>query len=168
MKIEKFLQVSPIFAIQESFSTISKYLSPHFKNEGVNLLQGLILISLLFDQEEEVHPKVLGQVFKTSKSSISQAISYLEYQGYIKRKLGIKDARSYRILLCQEGKKCANRLITILDTLQNKFEDSLGETKLREIIQGLVDLQNVLVPNSTSTYPLRTRSNLEPDHHLSP
>jgi DNA-binding MarR family transcriptional regulator len=137
MKIKKYLDQSPLVAINTAYELIINDVNKHLKIENVNMLQGLVLTALLFEDSEEVQPSTLAKVFQTSRGKMSHIISHLEYQGWVKRKVATKDARQFKVLLQVEGKKKALRLIKRFDKLQSFFEDALGTNQCKKTVENL-------------------------------
>lgn len=126
MKISKYLEQSPVFAINSAYEAVIPSLNRRLKNEEVNLLQGLVLTALFFEGRSDITPSMLAQQFKTSRGNMSHILSHLEYKGWVKRVLDPKDARKFYIELKPDGKKKALSLIKIYDRIQNLFEKELG------------------------------------------
>lgn len=137
MKIQKYLSQSPIFAINSSFEQIIPKINKRLKNEKLNLLQALVLTALFFEEKTEVTPSTLSEVFKTSRGNISHIISELESQGYVKRVVGVKDARQFKIELKSEGRKKALSLIKFFDKIQEVIELKLGSAACKKTVEGI-------------------------------
>ena len=137
MKIENYLRESPVFTINVIHEQIVTNVNQRLRNENVNLLQGLILTALVFEEGASVTPSDLARVFQTSRGNISHAISDLEYKGLVLRSLSPKDARKFFILVKPEGKKIAYRLIKFYDRLQEAFEAELGSAQCRNTVESL-------------------------------
>lgn len=137
MKIEKYLSASPIFAISVAHERIISDVNRRLGKEEVNILQGLILVALVFEESPEVTPSMLAKEFQTSRANISHAISHLEYLGLVKRGVSASDARKLHISIKPEGKKKALRLIKFYDRLQDLFEESTGAQQCRKTVEGL-------------------------------
>ncbi len=132
MKISKYLEQSPVFAINSAYEAIIPRLNKRLKKEDVNLLQGLVLTALFFKGRSDLTPSMLAHQFKTSRGNMSHILSHLEYKGWIKRILDPKDARKFYIELKAEGKKKALSLIKIYDLIQNLFEEQLGSANCQK------------------------------------
>lgn len=126
MKISKYIEQSPIFAINTAYETVIPSLNKKLKKEGVNWLQGLVMTALFFEDDKRIKPSMLADLFKTTRGNISHIISYLEYKGWVKRVLDSKDARQLFIELKPEGRRKALGLIKMYDQIQNVFEKQLG------------------------------------------
>ena len=137
MKIKKYLQQSPIFALNAAYEAIIPKLNKKMKEDRINLLQGLVLTALLFEERADISPSYLAEIFQTSRGNMSHILSDLEYHGYIKRVVSEKDARVFRIELKSEGKKKALSLIKFYDHLQNLFEKNMGASNCQKTVEGL-------------------------------
>lgn len=125
MKITKFLVESPTFALIYGGQEIQRRVSSRFKPYGLNVLEGLILVSLFFEEKQTARPKSLQKAFQTTKANISHCTSKLESKKYIKRSSDPKDRRSYDLTLTKSGEAAALKLISYFDSLQNSLEKSL-------------------------------------------
>jgi DNA-binding MarR family transcriptional regulator len=143
MKIENYLNLSPLFTINYAYEKTIPRINKQLKKHHLNFLQALVLISLFFDEQSEINPSLLSDVFKTSRGNMSHIISDLEYKGFLKRVLNLKDARSYKIEIKAEGKKKALVLIKIFDQIQNDFETELSPSECKKTISSLNRLIDV-------------------------
>ena len=142
LKIRKFIQGSLILAIGAGYDTVWRDLNSKLKAENCNLLQAILLISIFFEQSEDVRPSALAEILGTTRGNISHCISHLERHGFLRRALNEKDARSYRLILKPEGKKTAARLIRVIDDLENYFERQLGKSTLQSTLDGIRAVQS--------------------------
>lgn len=145
MKIKKYLQQSPIFALNSAYESIIPKLNKQMKADRLNLLQGLVLTALFFEERSDINPSKLAEIFQTSRGNMSHILSALEYQGYIKRAVNEKDARGFRIELRAEGKKKALTLIKFYDHLQGLFEKNLGISNCQKTVDGIHSISNVFM-----------------------
>lgn len=137
MKIDKYLQQSPLFALNAAYETVITSLNREMRQEGLNLLQGLVLTSLFFEGRTDVTPSSLADVFRTSRGNISHIISSLEEKGYVRRRLDVEDARRFHLELKPEGRRKALHLIRFYDRWQDFFEKEVGVGVCRETVGGL-------------------------------
>lgn len=143
MKIKKYLQQSPVFALNAAYEGIIPKINKQMKGNNLNLLQGLVLTALFFEEHSDVKPSQLADIFQTSRGNMSHILSDLEYRGYLKRVVNDKDARQFKIELKTEGKKKALALIKFYDRLQDVFEKSLGSAHCHKTVEGLHSLTSV-------------------------
>lgn len=148
MKITKYLHASPIFALNTAYEAIVSSINRDLKSEDINLLQGLVLISLLFEEKETITPSLLAKIFNTSRGNMSHIVSHLEYKGWVKRHIGTRDARQFEITLKPEGRKKALKLIKYYDNIQDLFEFQLGPTQCRQTAEGISKLKNIYIQNN--------------------
>ena len=141
MKIQKFINSSLILAIGANYDTVWRDLNTKLKEENCNLLQAMILVSIFFEQNEEVTPSVLANILGTTRGNVSHCISHLEKRGCLRRSLSESDARSYKLILKPEGKKVALRLIQVIDGLEDYFERQLGKQAVQLTIDGMNAVQ---------------------------
>lgn len=137
MKISKYIEQSPIFAINTAYEMIIPNLNKKLKKEGVNLLQGLVMTALFFEDDQKVTPSRLADLFKTTRGNMSHIISHLEYKGWVKRVLNPKDARQFHIELKPEGKRKTLTLIKLYDQIQNLFEKQLGVSDCQKMTSNI-------------------------------
>lgn len=142
MKISKYLEQSPVFAINSAYEATIPALNRRLKKEDVNLLQGLVLTALFFEGKSDITPSMLAEQFQTSRGNMSHILSHLEYRGWIKRILDPKDARKFYIELKPDGKKKALSLIKIYDLIQDLFEKELGSVNCRKVSTMILRLAN--------------------------
>jgi len=143
MKIKKYLEQSPIFTLNAVYENVIPKLNKRMKADQLNLLQGLVLTSLVFEDKIEVNPSNLAEVFKTSRANMSHILSELEYRGYVKRVVNEKDARGFKIELKADGKKKALSLIKFFDQLQDSFEKKLGVQNCQKTVTGLNEISKI-------------------------
>lgn len=143
MKIKKYLQHSPLFAISAAYEALIPKVNKQLRADDLNLLQGLVLTALFFEEGGEARPSQLADIFQTSRGNMSHIISHLEYKGYVKRRLDEKDARSFRIELKAEGRKKALILIRFYDRIQDLFEKELGVRSCQKTVEGIHSLLKI-------------------------
>lgn len=143
MKIKKYLQQSPIFALNDAYEMVIPKINRQMKSDRLNLLQGLVLTALLFEERSDLNPSHLADIFQTSRGNMSHILSDLEYRGYVQRVVDEKDARRFKIELKPEGKKKALSLIKFYDQLQNLFEKNLGVQHCQKTVDGLRKISEV-------------------------
>ncbi|MBX9765729.1 MAG: MarR family transcriptional regulator [Bdellovibrionales bacterium] len=137
MRISKYLEHSPVFAICAAYEAVLGRVNRDLKTEKVNFLQGLILTALFFETRDSILPSELAVLLKTSRGNVSHMISDLEAKGFVKRSVGQSDARQFHISLKAEGRKKAMLLIQYFNQLQEGFEKELGLTSTKKISAGI-------------------------------
>ena len=139
MKIETFLKQSPLFEI----SRAARRLESHVSHDQVGFLEGLVLVSILFEKPLTVSPSRLAEVFSTTRGNISHCVSSLEAKGLLGRRIDPGDARTYRLSLKPEGKKVAMQWIRTLDRMQTNFEKTIGATKLQAALDVVRQVEQI-------------------------
>ena len=144
MKIKKYLEQSPVFAINAVYESMIPKINRQLKaHDDLNLLQGLVLTALFFEEGKEIKPSQLAELFQTSRGNMSHILSHLEYKGWVKRHLNQRDARQFHIELKAEGRKKALSLIKFYDRIQNIFEKELGVKDCEKMVVGLSRLKEI-------------------------
>lgn len=144
MKIDQYLNSSPIFLLHGMRVQIERAMLPIFQGEGVNFSEALILITLLFDSKGGINPSQLVNSLNMSKAAVSQSLSKLESLGLIKRSLDNRDARKYGLELTTKGKKKANVLVKFFESVENKIEERLSFLELSEFTSQIQGIERVL------------------------
>lgn len=143
MKIDRYLRESPFVALNTVYEAVITDINRRLKNEGVNLLQGLVLTALLFEDSETTTPSQIATIFQTSRANVSHMVSHLEAKGWVKRTVNKNDARQFHLSLKPEGRKLALRLVKFYDSIQNRIEDSMGQQKSRRLVESLFELTSI-------------------------
>ncbi len=131
MKIDKFLESSPLFILFATHAEIIGGFQNRFAKENVHFLEALVLTGLFFE-EKPVRPTELSKAFSTTKSNMSHTLRGLEKKGLIERKTSNKDARAYLFTLTREGKKKAPKLIKIFDSTEQQIEKAFAGLDLNK------------------------------------
>jgi DNA-binding MarR family transcriptional regulator len=134
MRIQKFLDESPIFNLSVAYDEIIGDFQKRLAQEQVHLLQALVLTGLFFE-DKPVRPTMLAKTFSASKSNMSHALRSLEKAGLVERNISTGDARAYFFSLTKDGKKKVPRLIKIFDSSQNKIETAVGGKRINPTLK---------------------------------
>lgn len=143
MRIEAFLNESPIFAVARTARRLEAMAAGLLAAEELNFFEGMLLAALFFEAPHAVKPSQLATSFVTTRGNVSHALSALEARALVQRKIDPDDARAYLISLRPAGRRMAVRVIAAFDQLQKDFERSLGKNVLRETIARLNHLQQM-------------------------
>ena len=143
MRIEVFLQQSPIVQTSRIARRMEAYLNVLLKNEDVTGFEALVLASIFLERSGEIKPSALAQAFETTRSNVSHCISSLESRGLVQRKIDPEDARAVRLVLRPQGKRCAARVVGILDRLQRRLEDGIGAGKLEAMMRQMFEVEEL-------------------------
>jgi DNA-binding MarR family transcriptional regulator len=135
MRIDAFLHESPMFAISRAARRFDSLAIHVLASDGLGFLEGLVLAAIFFDAPELAKPSQLAETFGTTRGNVSHCISSLEAKGFLQRTIDPADARSYRLALTAQGKRCALRVIRAFDRLQAGFEKEIGKSALSETLK---------------------------------
>ena len=135
MRIESFLQESPMFCIALTARRFDALTTRMLKADDLNFLEALILATLFFESPAPVKPSQLAETFETTRGNVSHCISSLEARGFVLRKIDPDDARAYHLALRPQGRKVAIRVIGTLDKVQREFEDTVGKELLQSTLR---------------------------------
>jgi DNA-binding MarR family transcriptional regulator len=145
MRIDAFLQESPMFGINRAARSFESLTARVLADDSLGFLEGLVLAAIFFEAPRLVKPSQLAETFGTTRGNVSHCVSSLEGKGLLQRKIDPEDARSYLLLLKPQGKRCAMRVIGAFDKLQNEFEEKIGKTALSEMLHSLRKLEALFV-----------------------
>lgn len=137
MKIQKYIDQSPAFALNLASNLVMTRVNAFLKKEKVNLLQGLTLTALFFEDRDTITPSELAKALQTTRTNMSHILSELESRTWIKRVLDEEDSRRFYIRLKPEGRKKAIQLIRLYDEIQEGFEKRLGIENCQKLTRGL-------------------------------
>ena len=101
-----------------------RYLNDNFKKFDINVIQGLILLTL--SEHPEMSQKDLGGLLNLSKGSIAKYLADLEEKGFISRRKLEDNKRKYQIILEDKSIK----LIPDLRAISKDWENQAGLTNL--------------------------------------
>lgn len=148
MRIDAFLEQSPMFAVNRAARRFESLTAQVLVADGLGFLEGLILAAMFLESPKLVKPSRLAETFGTTRGNVSHSVSSLEGKGLLLRKIDPEDARAYLLMLRPQGKRCAVRVIGAFDKLQNEFEQEIGKTTLAEMLYSLRKLEARIVRHS--------------------
>ena len=137
MRIDAFLEQSPMFAVNRAARRFDSLTAQVLAGDGLSFLEGLVLAAMFFEAPLPVRPSELAETFGTTRGNVSHCVSSLEAKGLLQRKIDPEDARAYQLTLKPQGRRCAVRVIGAFDKLQAKFEREIGKTALGEMLKSL-------------------------------
>jgi DNA-binding MarR family transcriptional regulator len=143
MRIDAFLQESPMFAVNRAARRFESLAGQTLAADRLNFLEGMTLAAIFFEAQRPVKPSQLAETFGTTRGNVSHCVSSLEAKGLLQRKIDPEDARAYQLTLKPQGKKCAVRVIGVFDKLQREFEREVGKTALSAILKDLHKLEEL-------------------------
>jgi DNA-binding MarR family transcriptional regulator len=141
MRIDAFLQQSPMFAINRAARRFESLTAQVLADDSLSFLEGLILTAMFFEAPRLVKPSQLAETFGTTRGNVSHCVSSLEAKGLLQRRIDPDDARAYLLTLKPQGKRSALRVIAAFDKLQHEFEAEIGKTALGEMLKSLRKLE---------------------------
>ena len=141
MRIDAFLQESPMFAVNRAARRFESLTTQVLAADSLSFLEGLTLAAMFFEAPLPVKPSQLAETFGTTRGNISHCVSSLEAKGLLHRKIDPADARVFLLTLKPLGKRCALRVIAAFDKLQKEFEEEVGKTALKETLKNLRRLE---------------------------
>lgn len=127
MKLEKFINESPIFSIELSNRMIGAGLREKLSEYGINTTQALILACIFF--EKKTYPSNIAKLFHLPKAVISQHLSKLFELGYIIRKVDPDNAKKISLTLEPAEKKNILKIIGIIQKEESKIEKNIGKNE---------------------------------------
>lgn len=122
MRIESFLNQSPVFQISRAARRLDSLLTRILRDEEVTFLEALVLAAIFFEKKRGIKPSELAETFHTTRGNVSHCISSLEAKGLVRRRMDPEDARAFQLTLQPAGRKRAARVVGILDRMQSQFE----------------------------------------------
>lgn len=141
MRIDAFLQESPMFAVSRAARQFESLAVRVLAGDDLSFLEGLTLAALFFESPRPVKPSQLAETFSTTRGNVSHCISSLEARGLLQRRIDPEDARAYQLALRPQGRRTALRVIAEFDKLQKVFENEIGKTALGAMLKALRELQ---------------------------
>ena len=134
MRIESFLNQSPVFQASRIARRMEASLNLVLRDEGVTFFEALVLAAIFFEKKGAIKPSALAETFQTTRGNVSHCISSLEAKGLVRRRIDPEDARALRLVLQPTGRKRAVRVVGILDRMQRHFEETVGVAKLEAML----------------------------------
>lgn len=141
MRIETFLQESPLIATMWAARGFERQLARAIAGHNMNVSGALVLVSILLEEPGKVTPSALAEALSMTRGNISHAIAALEASGLVTRRLDPEDARAHHLVLKPEGKKMAMQVVRVLHRMQTSFEKRVGPAQIRSFIRLLKELQ---------------------------
>lgn len=135
MRIETFLRQSPIVQASRIARKMEASLNLVLQDEDVTMFEALVLAAIFFEKRGEIKPSALAETFQTTRGNVSHCISSLEAKGLVQRRIDPEDARAVQLLLRQQGRRRAVRVVGILDRMQRQFEEGIGAAKLEGMLE---------------------------------
>jgi DNA-binding MarR family transcriptional regulator len=141
MRINAFLNESPMFAVSRAARRFDALASRSLAVDDLSFLEGLVLAALFFEAPKLIKPSHLAETFGTTRGTVSHCVSSLEAKGLLQRRIDPDDARAYQLSLKPQGKRCALRVIAAFDRLQKEFESEIGKAALADMLKAIRRLE---------------------------
>jgi DNA-binding MarR family transcriptional regulator len=135
MRIDAYLQQSPVCEINRAFRRINQHLTRLLLPTGLHLVEALVISSILFEKPGTVTPSLLAETFAMTRGNVSHCISSLEGKGLLSRQADAEDARVCHLRLKPAGRKRAMQVVSTLDRLQRTFEKKIAPADLQGAIR---------------------------------
>lgn len=129
MKLDKFLEASPLFWIYAAHSEVFKRFQSELNKENLTFIQSLILVGVFFE-ETGVTPSSLVKSLRVTPSVVSHALGALVAEGLLLRRQVEGDARKNHFKATSSGKRKVEKLIKVFDSFQNHLEKDIGVRRL--------------------------------------
>ena|ERR1700761_4898804 len=143
MRIDAFLDESPMFAVSRAARRFNTLASQTLGADGLSCFEGLLLAAVYFETPKPVKPSHLAETFGTTRSNVSHCVASLEAKGLLQRKIDPSDARAYQLSLKPHGKKCAQRAVSTFEKLQRGFEREIGAPAITEMLKTIRRLEGI-------------------------
>ena len=155
MRIEAFLEQSPVFQTSRIARRVEASLNLTLRDEELTLFEALMLAAIFFEEKGGIKPSELSETFQTTRGNVSHCVSSLEAKGLVRRRIDSEDARSFRLVLQPVGKRRAVRVVGIFDRMQAHFEKSVGVTKLAGMLEQMRAVEELCLRWAGSAVELR-------------
>jgi DNA-binding MarR family transcriptional regulator len=141
MRIDAFLNESPMFAVNRAARRFESLSTHVLAGDSLGFLEGLVLAALFFEAPRPVKPSQLAETFATTRGNVSHCVSSLEAMGLLQRKIDPGDARAFLLTLKPQGRRSALHVIAAFDRLQREFEVEVGKERLGEMLKAIRKLE---------------------------
>ncbi len=142
VKLNNFLDNSPIFAILNSYRQLSSFQRYLTSTYGLNFYQSLIVSGLYFEEKETVSPQNLVDTLRTTKGTVSQCLTTLQEKKMLTIKVKKDDKRKQVLGLTKKGEDIAVKIIAFFDRNQSSLEEELGEDEISHFMSLLKVITN--------------------------
>jgi hypothetical protein len=137
MRIDAFLQQSPMFAVNKAARRFESLATEVFAADGLNFLEGLVLAAMYFEAPRPVKPSQLAETFANDAGQCEPLRFVARGHGFFAEKIDPEDARAYQLTLKPLGKKSAVRVIGVSTSCKGSFEREIGKTALGEMLKAI-------------------------------
>lgn len=142
MRIESFLQQSPVFQVSRTARRMEAALNVILREEDLTFFESLVLAAVFFEKKG-VKPSALAETFQTTRGNVSHCVSSLEARRLVRRRIDADDARALQIVLLPAGRRRAARVAGTLDRMQRQFEETAGAKRLEDMLRQLSEVEQL-------------------------
>lgn len=108
-----------------------KYLNENLKEFNIDSTQGIILTKI--KEKSCMTSKELTDLGIVEKPAVSKNIKKLESLDYIYKESSKSDARSFSIYLTEKGQEVTSYIDGLIEKIDFKFKEIIGEKALRDV-----------------------------------
>ena len=158
MRIESYLNQSPIFQANRMARRMDASLAAVLAGEELSVFEAMVLVAIFFEKRGEIKPSELAVAFQTTRGNVSHCISSLEAQGLVERRIDPEDARGVQLLLKPTGRRRAVRVVGFWIACSGSSKSRSGWRpwsrcssdwrRLRHYASGSPTQKQVLLPSS--------------------
>jgi DNA-binding MarR family transcriptional regulator len=131
-----------MFTVKRAAHHFDRVAAEAFSADGLGFMEGLLLAAIFFEAPRPIKPSHLAETFATTRGNVSHSISSLEAKGLVQRRIDPADARGTLLALKPAGKKSALRVIAAFDRMQQRFEQKVGKTALKNSLDVIRALES--------------------------
>jgi DNA-binding MarR family transcriptional regulator len=142
MRIESFLEQSPVFQASRVARRMEASLNALLKREELTFSESLMLAAI-FLEKKRVRPSELARTFETTRGNVSHAVSSLEAKRLVRRRINPEDARGFLLELEPAGRRRAARVAAILDRMQTQMEEEVGAARLETMLRQMAEVEEL-------------------------
>jgi DNA-binding MarR family transcriptional regulator len=150
MRIEAFLELSPLFEIYRASRKLDAELLRILGPSETTFFEALVLVAILFEEPRAAKPSHLAETFSTGRGNISNCLSSLEARGLLKRRIDPEDGRSIQLILKPQGRRCAMQAVRTFDQMQKQFEKKIGMAQLKAALHVVRQVEQLCTTQAAS------------------
>lgn len=143
MKISKFVESSPLYAVFVLKTDLESGFRRAVAPERLGFLDAMVLAALFFEGDTGATPRELAQSLSVQKGRLSHCLARLEESKLVRRFLSESDRRSFLFRLTERGRDKSMKVIKFFDRSQRKIERSLGEKQAQRLASQISSLRKL-------------------------
>ncbi len=128
------------FNMRAAMKKIDRLFSNKLEDIGISIPQSFILFCL--QEENGLTLKEIGSRTLIDSSSMTVLVDKLEKDELVKRQLDSQDRRAIRVFITDAGMEMADKISSVISSLNTVLFDLLGEGNQKEFIHGLNNIVN--------------------------